>query len=795
MDSLESPFCSTSNCPGQIYEENENTQGQLKRRAIKILPQVSLIESLRQMVRRKGFRKLIRDSRNSPEHQNNNTSFMMTDMSDGSIWHELKTGIKREQGNLGHVRDVPRSEGSEKKLTDHRFGLHLTVNLDWFGAFSGRPHSTGPWYISINDLSRDVRFLQMWVICGGVTPGPTEPTTDQLVNVMEPTVREVTQLKEGIKMEIFDESNEDLITETVYADVNCTNCDTPGARKISGLAGHSSDLHCCAWCYCTLLEVNQQSGYIAENFVMRQDYDMLKQKFYSKDAPIPRQSTILKNHGVRFSAFDWIPGWRPSRQTALDFMHCIYLGVVAFFWTRVLFATHMFPGANGVNSAKQHFEDAINSIQWPSHITRFPKNLGENQSLKKADEWRRLLTVTPVLLWIASRNPDDTIPDTEPAVSPNERITTTHSRRRLSLYKAVLFLCVAVRLLATKKNSVDQANAGQTYFAHYCLALLALGVELTVNHHLAMHFSWMIKIYGPVYSWWLFAFERFNGLLEKMKNNGHDGGRVELTILRNWVQTHLLYEYLLALPDDASDYEQSLVDRIIKAEASKSRGSAMTEIAIFRSEISNDRISLPKRISKKSIDLHALNLHALGPNGEDVYTLLLRHCQTFWPELNLRRELSAEDGISFVGSRVARRVVYVRKDGLHYGAMSNKRTDSDTFAFIERNGVRIPVRLEDLLVIQIPESNQKPHVCAIVRRIGLTEGVPRMPWDLYATVLGIYTSFANDLGPLEIISASDIDCPLALIPVSHFMTQRNLWISVSFDHTGAEPEEDFDELD
>ncbi|KAE9404137.1 hypothetical protein BT96DRAFT_955712 [Gymnopus androsaceus JB14] len=693
MDSLESPFCSTSNCPGQIYEENENTQGQLKRRAIKILPQVSLIESLRQMVRRKGFRKLIRDSRNSPEHQNNNTSFMMTDMSDGSIWHELKTGIKREQGNLGHVRDVPRSEGSEKKLTDHRFGLHLTVNLDWFGAFSGRPHSTGPWYISINDLSRDVRFLQMWVICGGVTPGPTEPTTDQLVNVMEPTVREVTQLKEGIKMEIFDESNEDLITETVYADVNCTNCDTPGARKISGLAGHSSDLHCCAWCYCTLLEVNQQSGYIAENFVMRQDYDMLKQKFYSKDAPIPRQSTILKNHGVRFSAFDWIPGWRPSRQTALDFMHCIYLGVVAFFWTRVLFATHMFPGANGVNSAKQHFEDAINSIQWPSHITRFPKNLGENQSLKKADEWRRLLTVTPVLLWIASRNPDDTIPDTEPAVSPNERITTTHSRRRLSLYKAVLFLCVAVRLLATKKNSVDQANAGQTYFAHYCLALLALGVELTVNHHLAMHFSWMIKIYGPVYSWWLFAFERFNGLLEKMKNNGHDGGRVELTILRNWVQTHLLYEYLLALPDDASDYEQSLVDRIIKAEASKSRGSAMTEIAIFRSEISNDRISLPK-------------------------------------QLNLRRELSAEDGISFVGSRVARRVVYVRKDGLHYGAMSNKRTDSDTFAFIERNGVRIPVRLEDLLVIQIPESNQKPHVCAIVRRIGLTEGVPRMPWDL-----------------------------------------------------------------
>ncbi|KAE9397322.1 hypothetical protein BT96DRAFT_941038 [Gymnopus androsaceus JB14] len=214
-------------------------------------------------------------------------------VSDSSIWHELETGIKREQGNLGHVRDVLRSEGSEKKLTDHHFGLHLTVNLDWFRAFSGRAQS-----------------ILMWVICGGVTPGPMEPTECYGTY--------------GIKMEIFDESNEDLVTETVYADVNCTNCDT-----------------------------------------LVHDYDMLKQKFYSKDAPIHRQSTILKNHGVRFSAFDWILGWRLSRQTA---------------------------------------------------------QLGENQSLKKADEWRCLLIVTPVLLWIAWRDPNDTIPDTEPAVSPNECI-------------------------------------------------------------------------------------------------------------------------------------------------------------------------------------------------------------------------------------------------------------------------------------------------------------------------------------------------------------------------------------
>ncbi|KAF9060780.1 hypothetical protein BDP27DRAFT_1385475 [Rhodocollybia butyracea] len=555
---------------------------------LKILPQVSLIHSLHRMVCRKGFRKLICDLHNTPENQNNDPDFVMNDIYNGTMWHQLKTGIKCEVRNHGNVRDVPRTEGLEQKLTEHCFRLHLTINLDWFGAYSGRPHSAGPMYI-INDLAHNIRFLQFWVQFVGVSLQDQQNQQRNSLSLSEPTV-------------------ERLI---------CSNCDTPGARKASGLAGHSHDLHSCAWCRCTL-DVNKPTGYIAETF-------------------------------------DWIPGWRPSKQTVLDFMHAIYLG------------------ANCTNSAKQHFEDAINSIQWPTHITRLPKNLGQKQSLKKADKWRRLLTVTPIILWCAWRNPNDTIPDTEPPVLSNEQIKTTHSRRRLSLYNAVLYLCVAVQLLSTKKISMSQANIGQTYFAHYCLSLLRLGVTLIINHQLAMHFSTMIKMFGPVYGWWLFAFERFNGVLEKVKLNGHDGGQVELTMLRNWVTSHLIYEYLLALPADASAEEHELVDLIIKAEAAKSHNSVMTEI--FRSKVSDDYNS------------------------------------------------------------------------------------------------RIPVRIEDLLVIQIPDTDCKPHVCAVVRKLGVTEGVPPMPWDLYAMVLEIHTSFASDLGPLKVIPAADIDCPLALVPVFHYTAQ------------------------
>ncbi|KAJ3910774.1 hypothetical protein F5877DRAFT_87069 [Lentinula edodes] len=146
----------------------------------------------------------------------------------------------------------------------------------------------------------------MWIICSGNTPGPTEPTTEQLVHVMESDIHEISLLKEGIDMEMYDENNENIVIETVRADVTCTNCDTPSARKLGGHAGHSHDLHCCPWCHCTLLDVNRPAGYYSEvrdlGFILRNDYDMLKQKLYAKDALFPRQSAILKNHGISCTA-------------------------------------------------------------------------------------------------------------------------------------------------------------------------------------------------------------------------------------------------------------------------------------------------------------------------------------------------------------------------------------------------------------------------------------------------------------------------------------------------------------
>lgn len=120
--------------------------------------------------------------------------------------------------------------------------------------------------------------------------------------------------------------------------------------------------------------------------------------------------------------------------------------------------------------------------------------------------------------------------------------------------------------------------------------MLALGVHLVINHHMSIHYVEMIKLFGPVYGWWLFAFERFNGMLERVKTNGRDGGRAELTLLRSWVMTHLIYELLLGLPEDAHPLERETINQTIK-QAARERGSMMAQIAIYQAEASNGSLS------------------------------------------------------------------------------------------------------------------------------------------------------------------------------------------------------------
>ncbi|KAG2055668.1 hypothetical protein BDR06DRAFT_989036 [Suillus hirtellus] len=592
---LPSPECTVPDCEGVLYDEHTDAKGKRVRTSKKIMLHISLIGSLRRMFMQPGFAKSVRDSRQDHPGQNEDEDYVMTDMHDGMLWHELETNTVRKIGKL--------------------------VN----------------------------------VICAAIMPGQKEPNIVQINHCLEPSTRELMELKNGVKMDVYGE--EGLVD--VFADNEALACNMPASHKCNGTAGHSHDFHPCAFCDIDIIKINTPEGY-NNSWTAKDDYHMLRQSFYSKDATPARQEAILRDHGVRFSILNVIPGWLPSRKSALDFMHCIFLGIISHLFMHVLFGGYMLLGMGGINSPKRQFEDIINAVRWPSHVTRLPKNV-------------LLIFIQHqlVILWWAWRDANDEIPDTKPPLPPNT-VAPDFSRNCRSLYQAILFLCTGVRILTSRTISMAQARTGQSFLAHYCLECLQLRIPLTINHQALMHTADMIKKFGPVYAWWLFAFEWFNGMLECVHHNGHDGGQIELTLLWNWVQ--------------AQDH-----------------GSMMTQIAVYQSEAAEDNVRLPLCNAK------LINLRAYGLPPGVFYPILLQYCHSLWPDLHLVGDLSCDNGTPFYANKVSRALTYIRKDGIHYGCTMNQRTHADSFAFISQGRTRVPVQITALFVVGVLDAGNEPE--------------------------------------------------------------------------------------
>ena len=62
----------------------------------------------------------------------------------------------------------------------------------------------------------------------------------------------------------------------------------------------------------------------------------------------------------------------------------------------------------------------------------------------------------------------------------------------------------------------------------------------TPNMHMHLHMASFIKDYGPIHAFWLFSFERYNGLLGKQPNNKTIKIQLMKCFLRDGIHLNLL---------------------------------------------------------------------------------------------------------------------------------------------------------------------------------------------------------------------------------------------------------------
>ncbi|GJE95314.1 hypothetical protein PsYK624_114980 [Phanerochaete sordida] len=588
-------------------------------------------------------------------------------------------------------------------------------------------------------------------------------TIDYLVDNLAPLYRGMIMAVHGWR-----------IPPRVHLAIEIHSSDMQALRKVVGHAAHGHSTHPCHVCFIVHDDINLPCGYNIEEFVLRDDWDQMKHAEESRRATSKKaRKDILDAFGVRYTGFNAMPGWLGILKSIIDFMHNFYLGIVGDNFKQFLAQGYL------LNKSEWNLlETTVNSIIWPSGIGRLPTNLGENHSLQKADQLRRWVHIQPVVLWICWRDENDKIRPYGNAVPAKSKYHPKFKRALHDIYTASLYLALAERILACKSVSINDVKRGQGYLRKYCEILLRIGAHLTINHHVAMHYVDIFRRFGPAYVWWLFAFERCNGEQENVNHNGHANGEMELTLMRNWVMKHRLFEVLASLPEDASKKERELIEKITRQKGTD-RGTLRTHLAGFAAESS---VTVPKRYLKNYFDIRALR------DAPQVYQLLLEFARRTWPGVNIVADGTIEEGstaLLFEHSCKLLRVVY--KDGVRYGSCEDTRTTLDRFGCVDIENYRYPCNILYHFQLEIPDKD--PVNCSVIQRCISDDNIPGMPWDLYASDLGIYTVYASRYYAAEVILTDQLASAVAILPTYSMRlgSDTPLWIVLSFDRTGIEP--------
>jgi len=150
-------------------------------------------------------------------------------------------------------------------------------------------------------------------------------------------------------------------------------------------------------------------------------------------------------------------------------------------------------------------------INRPSWHTPPPRNLGEASHGKlKADQWRSAIefdaTAAIAHAWShASPHPED-----------EERV-----KRRKMLVDSTILLATAIQWATSYCTSAGHAAQYMLCMVAYLNILKELYPTMSwrPNHHASLHIGRFLLLFGPMHGWWMFAYERVIGLLQKININ------------------------------------------------------------------------------------------------------------------------------------------------------------------------------------------------------------------------------------------------------------------------------------
>ena len=425
----------------------------------------SIVESLKEMSCRPGFLPLCEKWR-----QRTLPPGELGDIYDGQIWKEMRTVDGRP-------------------FLSNCNNFCLGINIDWFNPYSETKYSAGAIYLTIFNLPRAERFKIENIILVGMIPGPNEPSN--INPYLAPLVDELNSLYKGIT---FKNPSSLLSMTSIRAMLVAIMCDLPATRKVCGFANFNA-IKGCSKCLKEFPTDSfgvkpDYSGYNVECWISRDASTHRREAKKAKSATTAtRRKSIEKAYGAKHSILLDLPYIDIVRNHVVDPMHNIFLGMAkhAFkTWTDLELLT----------PRKCHeLQEHVDSLNPPPKVGRIPRKIGSGFASLTADEWKHWVLMYSMY---ALRN-----------ILPE------------SHYKCWTLFVESCRILTMPIITRVQIERGHSLLVEYCKKFETLyGSEYcTPNMHMACHIKECMLDYGPLSSFWCFAFERFNGTLEGVQKS------------------------------------------------------------------------------------------------------------------------------------------------------------------------------------------------------------------------------------------------------------------------------------
>ena len=174
----------------------------------------------------------------------------------------------------------------------------------------------------------------------------------------------------------------------------------------------------------------------------------------------------------------------------VDPMHNLFLGSAKYFLKNVRIDKGII-----AESSFSEIQQRVNSIKVPTGMGRIPHKIRSGFSAFTADQWKNWVLYFSLLAL--------------------QDIITGED---LECWRHFVLAC---RHLCCKQLTQSNIQLGDALLMQFCRRIERLyGKEIvTPNMHLHGHLRSCIEDYGPLHGFWLYAFERYNGILGTAPNN------------------------------------------------------------------------------------------------------------------------------------------------------------------------------------------------------------------------------------------------------------------------------------